>query len=150
MFKMLRILRNNEALSTFIELLQVNATASRLLKLVVIYFLYPVHIMACLWFYVASFNGDPDNWAEGLGLFAMDWHMQYIVSFYWSMQTITTVGFGDIGIGLLEEYQLALIWMAFGVSIYTICIGNVSTIIATMDTKAAVLNNKLTVLSDFV
>ena len=50
------------------------------------------------------------------------------------MQTITTVGFGDIGIGLLEEYILALGWMVFGVSIYTICIGNVSTVIAAIDT----------------
>ena len=116
MFKMLRVLRHNETLSTFIELLQVNPTASRLLKLVIVYFLYPVHIMACVWFYVASFNRDPNSWAEGVGLFQDPWNMQYLVSFYWSMQTITTVGFGDISIGLLEEYLFALLWMAFGVS----------------------------------
>ena len=40
--------------------------------------------------------------------------------------------------------------MGFGVSIYTICIGNVSTIIANIDTKAAILNTKLQVLTDFV
>lgn len=39
--------------------------------------------------------------------------------------------------------------MAFGVSIYTICIGNVSTIIATIDTKAAILNQKLEVLHEY-
>ena len=66
------------------------------------------------------------------------------------MQTITTVGFGDIGIGLLEEYLLALGWMVFGVSIYTICIGNVSSIIATMDTKAAILSQKLQTLQQYV
>ena len=62
------------------------------------------------------------------------------------MQTITTVGFGDIGIGLLEEYILAFLWMIFGVSIYTICIGNVSTIIGAIDTKAALLSQKLQTL----
>ena len=59
------------------------------------------------------------------------------------MQTITTVGFGDIGIGLLEEYILALIWMVFGVSIYTITIGSVSTLIANSDIKAALLSAKI-------
>ena len=68
---------------------------------------------------------------------------KYLVSFYWAMQTITTVGFGDISIGLQEEYLLALGWMVFGVAIYGICLGNVSTIIATIDTKAAILNQKL-------
>ena len=63
------------------------------------------------------------------------------------MQTITTVGFGDIGICLLEEYLLALLWMVFGVSIYTITIGSVSSLIASNDAKAAILNNKLEVLS---
>ena len=96
--------------------------------------------MACLWFYVASFNNDPNCWANSIGLFDVGRSYQYLVSFYWAMQTITTVGFGDIGISLEEEYLLALGWMVFGVSIYTICIGNVSTIIATMDTKAAILS----------
>ena len=66
------------------------------------------------------------------------------------MQTITTVGFGDIGISLIEEYILALIWMVFGVSIYTICIGNVSTVIASFDNKAAILAAKLATLEQYV
>ena len=122
---MVRLLRNNEQFSTFFEMMQVQPAVLRLTKLVLVYFLYPVHIMACLWFYVASFNNDPNCWANGIGLFDATAGSQYLVSFYWAMQTITTVGFGDIGISLLEEYLLALGWMVFGVSIYTICIGNV-------------------------
>ena len=69
MFKMIKLLRNNEALSTFVDVLNMHPAVSRLTKLVLLYFLYPVHIMACLWFYVASFNKDPNCWAEGIGLF---------------------------------------------------------------------------------
>jgi len=149
MFKMVRLVRNNESLNTFFELLSVHPAVLRLLKLVFLYFLYPVHVMSCIWFYVADFNNSKDNWASKLGLMDESTDMQYIVSFYWSMQTITTVGFGDISIGLLEEYVLALIWMVFGVSIYTICIGNVSTIIATIDIKAAFLAQKLRTLQQY-
>ena len=105
--------------------------------------------MACIWFYIASFNSKPDCWAAGLDLFETGTWYKYLVSLYWSMQTITTVGFGDISIGLLEEYILALGWMVFGVSIYTICIGNVSTIIASIDTKAALLANQISTLQQY-
>lgn len=39
--------------------------------------------------------------------------------------------------------------MVFGVSIYTICISNVSTIIATIDTKAAILSEKMQTLQQY-
>lgn len=40
--------------------------------------------------------------------------------------------------------------MVFGVSIYTICIGNVSTVIASIDNKAAILTQKLATLETYV
>ena len=74
-----------------------------------LYFVYSVHIMSCIWFYVAKFNDHEGNWAEEAGLFEETGGHQYLVSFYWSMQTITRVGFGDISISLIEEYVIALI-----------------------------------------
>ena len=74
MFKMLRLLSHNKTISGFAELLAFHPASMRLAKLLVIYFLFPLHIMSCLWFYVASFNQDPGNWAEGIGLFETPWH----------------------------------------------------------------------------
>ena len=74
---------------------------------------------------------------------------QYMVSVYWAFQTVTTVGFGDIGISLLEEYILSIIWMLFGVSVYTLTIGNVSSIIASLDSKAYFLSQKLQTLQTY-
>ena len=39
--------------------------------------------------------------------------------------------------------------MVFGVSIYTICISNVSSIIATTDTKRAILQHKFQTLQQY-
>ena len=66
-----------------------------------------------------------------------------MISVYWAFQTVTTVGFGDISIGHRDEYVLAIFWMLTGVSIYTLVIGNVSNIIADIDSKAFELNQKL-------
>lgn len=68
---------------------------------------------------------------------------KYLISVYWAFQTVTTVGFGDIAIYHQEEYILSIIWMLFGVSVYTLTIGNVSSIIANIDKQAFVLSEKL-------
>lgn len=59
------------------------------------------------------------------------------------------MGFGDIGIAMLEEYILCIIWMLFGVSVYTLTIGNVSSIIANLDQKAFFLSQKLQTLQTY-
>lgn len=50
------------------------------------------------------------------------------------------MGFGDISIYHHEEYILSILWMLFGVSVYTLTIGNVSSIIASIDSKAFFLS----------
>lgn len=109
-----------------------------------------VHLMACFWFLSASFiDLTPDTWAYGAGLLLKTPLEQYLVSVYWAFQTITTVGFGDIAIGLTSEYLLSLAWMVFGVSFYSFTVGNVTSIIASIDTKAAILASKLATLQAY-
>ena len=48
-----------------------------------------------------------------------------------------------------NEYILTLIWMFIGVNVYSFSIGNATSIIANMDSKAALLNSKLNTLSDY-
>lgn len=109
-----------------------------------------VHLMACLWFLIAKLSDfQPNSWAVQKGLVEEHPLIQYLVSVYWAFQTVTTVGFGDIAIALPEEFCFSLLWMIFGVSFYSFTVGNVSTIIANMDTKAAILSNKLSILQTF-
>ena len=60
------------------------------------------------------------------------------------------MGYGDIPIYTKSEYILALFWMIVGVNFYSFIIGNVSSIIASMDAKTALLNRKLETLDNFV
>ena len=59
------------------------------------------------------------------------------------------MGFGDISIYHHEEYVLSILWMLFGVSVYTLTIGNVSSIIASIDSKAFFLSQKLQTLQTY-
>ena len=100
---------------------------------------FMVHLMACFWFLAATFEDNLyETWVGAKGLVDESSLYQYFNSFYWAFQTVTTVGYGDFTLSTNTEYILALFWMMVGVNFYSFTIGNVSSIIAAMDSKAAV------------
>jgi hypothetical protein len=101
-----------------------------------------VHLMGCMWYFNSSLAEDLDQTWIYLNNFQDETTTyKYFVSIYWSTQTITTVGYGDIKIGEFTEYMLATFWMMFGVSLYTYLVGSISQIIAKMDDKAFLIQS---------
>jgi hypothetical protein len=74
---------------------------------------------------------------------------QYLVACNWALQTLTTVGYGDISIGTTTERLMSILWMFFGVGFYSFTIGNLASIISSIDSKAAHLQQKVSILADF-
>ena len=62
--------------------------------------IFIAHLAACGWYYVGV-NSIPDqhssNWIKEKGLLWENWQIQYMSSFYWSIVTVMTVGYGDFG-----------------------------------------------------
>lgn len=99
-----------------------------------------VHLMSCFWFLSAKFNDfEYNSWVVLRGIEDNDDGYQYLTSVYWSLQTITTVGYGDIPAKTTTEQVLSVLWMVFGVGFYSFTIGNLSSVIASMDTKNSIL-----------
>ena len=89
------------------------------------------HIFACFWFLSSKlYEFTPETWVYRLGILDEPTHIQYLYSFYWSTQTIVTVGYGDIPAVTSVEKLLSLFWMMFGVGFYSFIIGNYTSIIA--------------------
>ena len=59
------------------------------------------------------------------------------MSLYWALQTLTTVGYGDISPKSVYEKIAGLIWMIIGVGFYSFTIGNLASIFNSIDIKAA-------------
>ena len=59
-----------------------------------------------------------------------DLYTLYITAFYWSTQTVTVVGYGDISSRTSSELNLCVIWMLVGVGFYSFTIGNIAVILA--------------------
>jgi hypothetical protein len=111
---------------------------------------FMVHLMACLYFLVGKFEDEDEyNWAIYAGIGDSPDKYQYIVSVYWALQTLTTVGYGDIPARSVYEKISAVLWMVIGVGFYSFTIGNLSSIFNSIDVKGAHLQQKLAMLAEF-
>ena len=59
-----------------------------------------------------------------------------MIAFYWSITTLTTIGYGDIVPQSQEEYVLVLIGMLFGATTWAYVIGSITLIVSTLDVEA--------------
>ena len=91
------------------------------------------HCIACLWFGVAYMDGYPeDSWVVAAGIEGSDPITQYVHSLYWTITTMTTVGYGDISPGRTTEYLVASIIMLMGASVYAFIIGGIASLLSSL------------------
>jgi hypothetical protein len=96
-----------------------------------------IHLISCLWFLTAKLSDfSPDTWVIRINLQDESNTVQYITCVYWAVQTLTTVGFGDIPAVTIAEKIIAIGWMITGVGFFSFTIGNLSSIMANIDIKA--------------
>jgi hypothetical protein len=77
-----------------------------------------VHWLACGWIALSGVAADQSQWSS------------YLVSLYWCVSTLTTVGYGDITPTTNGERLYAMGVMIVGIGMYSYVIGNVATILA--------------------
>lgn len=74
---------------------------------------------------------------------------RYVSSAYWAVQTLCTVGYGDIPAVTLSEKVMAIVWMIGGFALYSYTIGNFQSIINEIDLKSYHLQIKLDTMLEF-
>ena len=159
--KLLRVARIMRIVDRYQEELRVfmEAFGGIILSLMVFIF---CHLIACMWFYVGTFNVAEDRGAGQPGLdgwvknywgetcdeqaaaaaaalapppppdpyadvcVEADQNSHYITSAYWSMMTISTVGYGDISVTTDTEKIVAMMTMLFGALVFAAITGSLS------------------------
>lgn len=111
-----------------------------------------IHIFSCIWIGMARL--DDRNWldgkleslidsGEGLSLEPHEhYYRKYILSAYFCLQTMSTVGYGDINPTNTKERIFAIILMLLGVIAFAFVSGNLSSIMTNLDEASLIFQDR--------
>ncbi|MFH1067638.1 MAG: ion transporter [bacterium] len=111
---------------------------ARRLAILFFWILLAVHVLACGWTMVGGGGEAPDSWT------------MYLRSFYWTVTTLSTIGYGDITPQNNTQMLFAIFTMATGVGVYAVLIGNVASLLARGDGARLAHEEKLERLNAFM
>ena len=132
LFRLLRIVRLFVILRRWEAFSWSNPGALRVAKFLVSILLL-MHWLACVWFFSAFASGFAvDSWAVRANIVDSGPIVQYIRSLYWTITTMTTVGYGDITPARSAEYVLSIIIMLMGDSLYAFIIGSIASLLSSI------------------
>lgn len=84
--------------------------------------------MGCLWYFLGDNFDDPDNWIHyGQYEEYYSFH-KYLLSLYFTLTTLSTVGYGDISGKTELEEIISIFYMFFGVAFYSYFIGMLTSV----------------------
>ena len=137
--KLLRIMRSSRLINRYRADLSVSYGVVHLVGFVVATVLFS-HWLACLWGFTAnaSSSGLDNSWMTAFE--TSKWNIrnpkhQYVISLYFAIMTLTTVGYGDVLPQNMAEYGLMIVMMFLGGFMWAYIIGSVCAVTATLDIK---------------
>ena len=152
LIRLLKLMKkqNNQVIDKLGQSLQISQGFERLSFFFLILLLL-CHFVCCLWIFVArNFQDetqDSDTWIKAGGYEEYSIFDLYVTSYYFTVTTITTVGYGDISGNSSIERVICFFLHLIGVLTYSFASGSLTSIIANYDSYNEQNADKLTVLN---
>ncbi|KAG6405752.1 hypothetical protein SASPL_133346 [Salvia splendens] len=97
--------------------------------------IFSVHCAGCFNYLLATHNDDPSNtWIgksmpPGVDFRQLSLWFRYVTSMYWSITTLSTVGYGDLHAVNSKEMLFAIFYMLFNLGLTAYLIGNMTNLV---------------------
>jgi hypothetical protein len=109
-------------------------------------FFISIHIEACVFIFIGK-NNYP-NWIEHFHFNYKNFKELYLISIYYTIETLTTVGYGDISCISIREKIFGLFMEVIGICAYSWALAQISNYIKVLNEKTEELLNKINILND--
>ena len=148
LFRLFRLHKLSEPLR-FVQ----NTTSISLLTLTLIrnfsVVLIWTHVAACMFYFISRQYSFSDQTWIGDDVNNLTEIERYMTTFYWSVVTFTTVGYGDISPENIVEQIWVVIYMLINIVIHSWIIGSITLVMGKSDKKTGEYRNALETLAEF-
>lgn len=133
----------------FLERNQIHDAIARTVKFLLA-LIFCLHLASCFWMIFGKLEENTvDSWLFAQDLVEESSLTQYEASFYFQVQILMKIGYGDITPVNTSEQMFTFIWMTFGIGFYTFMVSNLSSIFMTISQRKSALGGKEHRLRDF-
>ena len=128
LLKMLKLVKDRSKILKIVnETLKVGVGFERLFFFIMM-FIMMSHIVSCLWVLAATiYDSSEGTWIERFG--NMSGVELYLTSLYYTIETISTVGYGDLDVRSPIEKIFCIFTMIIGVVAFTFASGSLASIL---------------------
>ncbi|XP_023739117.1 potassium channel AKT1 [Lactuca sativa] len=114
--------------------------------------LFAVHCAGCFYYYLAAHYPNPGKTWIGYGNEGFQkeslW-IRYVTSMYWSITTLTTVGYGDLHAQNRREMVFVICYMLFNLGMTSYLIGNMTNLVVHGTSKTRQFRDTIQAASSF-
>lgn len=159
--RLAKLLKIEEYIETLENRLDMNLRLLRIV-FVVIKMLFLGHILGCFWYGMSLFADSEARLEETGETWRSSYDagrvispnattsLRYLISVYWAVTTMTTTGYGDLTPVNTFETAYALFAILSSSLIFGYMISNVGVLVASMDRKAELIEEKLDAAKEYV
>ncbi|EAR97005.2 cyclic nucleotide-binding domain protein (macronuclear) [Tetrahymena thermophila SB210] len=110
------------------------------------------HILSCLWIFLAESlqHRNIQTWLKSSEVNVTPWHEIYINSYYFTVVTMVTVGYGDVIPISYEEKTVSILFMLFLCGIFGYSMNTVGSIIQSLNEDHAQIRQNMSIINQFM